>query len=353
MKVGLIVPANLKYSPYVKYYTDVLSREKVDYCIMSWDKAGIEEAADMAYSYKTSDFDRKRILLGHLKFAFKCRKYIRKEKIDHLIIFTIAPLYFLGYKYVKRFRGKLIIDIRDDSPFRRRFPRELQRFSRLAKLLVVSSTYYAEWFDRKSILCHNVDKTMMDQYSSPYGQTQFRQPVRIVFAGMMIEEVENIRVIKVLGNRVEFELVYVGRDNEGKNKVKQFVNDHSIRNVSFEGEYRKEDIVNIYRKEADLVNILREETLINRNALPNKFYDAVLSGIPIVVYGHNKAIADYVNQYKLGVVLHSNENIGEAILRYIQTFDSAEYTAGREEFLHLVKSDLRRFEKHLLRFCGE
>lgn len=353
MKIGLVIPANLKYSPYVKYYTDVLKRKNAEYRIMSWDKVGIREPVDMVYSYHTSDFDRKKILLGHVLFAVKCRKYIKKEKIDHLIIFTQAPLFFLGYGFLKRFRDKLFIDIRDDSPFRRHFQTKLNRISELAHTLAVSSPYYAEWFSRGSIHCHNVDMEMLIKYSSPFGKESISLPARLVFAGYMIEEVTNTRMIGELSNSDIFNLLYVGNECDGKAKLRQFVQENHIKNVSFEGEYRKENIVEIYRSKADLVNILREKTLINRNALPNKLYDAVLSGIPIVVYDHNEAIANYVKRYKLGAVITEQDDFCEQLKRYISTYSASEYMSGRNEFLNLIKSDMEQFEVKLSAFIED
>ena len=151
MKIGLIVPANVKYSPYVQYYTELLVKYNTEYKIMIWDKAGVDEVGDMIFRFKSSDFNRKRILLGHALFSIKCKEYIKKEKIDHLIVFTIAPVFFMGYRYLREFQGKLMLDIRDDSPFRRHFPNMLKRFGELAQTLVVSSPYYSDWFNKSCI----------------------------------------------------------------------------------------------------------------------------------------------------------------------------------------------------------
>ena len=168
MKIGLIVPANLKYSPYVKYYTDILRSEDVCFQTMVWDKAGIEEGADLCFSFPSSDFDRKRIMLGHYLFSRKCKAFIRREKIDHLIIFTIAPLYFLGYRFLKRFAGRIIMDIRDDSPFRRMFPKTLDQTASISDTVVVSSPYYSDWISKETFLCHNADLSLIQRYKGPF-----------------------------------------------------------------------------------------------------------------------------------------------------------------------------------------
>ena len=219
MKIGLVIPSNIKYSPYVNYYIDILKRENVDYRLLVWDKVGIDEDADMTFRYKSSDFDRKRILAGHYLFARRCRAFIREEKIDHLIVFTIAPLFFLGYRFLSHFRGDIIIDIRDDSPFRRNFKKQLDKICQLAENVIVSSPYYAKWLSRKCIQCHNADMEMLRKYRTVDDKKVFRKPFRLVYAGMMIEEDANIQLIQQLGNKEEFVMTYVGRDNPGKDKI--------------------------------------------------------------------------------------------------------------------------------------
>lgn len=353
MKIGLIVPANLKYSPYVKYYTEILCAEGACFYSMVWDKAGINEEVDFRFDFASSDFDRKRIMLGHYLFSRKCRQFIRKEKIDHLIIFTIAPLYFLGSGFLKRFAGKMIIDIRDDSPFRRRFPKILEKAAAISDTVVVSSPYYSEWIRGDSFLCHNADLSLIEKYKEPFPRNAFTKPISIAYAGMMIEEQINIKAIQALANNEGFQLVYIGRDNEGKEKIKQYVKEHEIRNVSFIGEYKKEDIIDLYRENANLVNILRENTLINRNALPNKLYEAVISGIPLVVYEHNTAIANYVGKYGLGILLNDQEDLEDQLDRKIREFDFDRYQAGRQEFLNLVLDDYAIFRERIVRFISE
>lgn len=351
MVVGLVIPANMKYSPYVNYYIDILKSQNIDYRTMIWDKTGIREDAAMTFSFKTSDFNRKKILLGHYLFAQKCKNYIRKERIDQLIIFTIAPLFFLGYRFLKTYSGKIVMDIRDDSPFRRRYPDQLKKIGNLADAIVVSSPIYSEWFDQKSILCHNADLHILKKYRNVEIRRTTDYPLIIAFAGMMIEEEKNIEVIEALANSEKYQLVFIGRSNEGKEKIEQFVKNKNISNVSFQGEYRKEEIVDIYRNNADLINILRKNTVINCNALPNKFYDAVMSGIPVLVYDHNKAISNYVKKYNLGIVLSEKISLAEQLDVGIKEFDFEKYKEARLEFLTIVQNDYEVFKEQLREFC--
>ena len=168
----------------------------------------------------------------------------------------------------------------------------------------------------------------------------------------MIEEDKNIEVISELRDEDRVKLIYFGRKNEGEQKIEQYVNDNGIKNVEFHGEYRKEQIVDIYRNQADLVNILRAETEVNAEALPNKLYDAAAAGVPIVVFSHNQAIVNYAKKYTLGLILEDKSNIREELFNKYRAFSFQDYETGRVAFLKTVLSDLDKFEKTLEGFVS-
>ena len=354
MKIALIIPTNLKFAPYVQYYTKILDEKQIEYKIVLWDKRNIKEEADSVFHFHTSDFDRKRTFLGYLLFDKHCKKYLGKEQFDKIIFFTMAPLFFMGQRYLKRYKRKYILDIRDDSPFRRRFEKRFDEICRNAERVIVSSPRFAEWVQRETTICHNVDMEMLMKYSDIDPVTGFVFPIVITFAGMMIEQNINIQVLEQLGNNPDFYFRFVGRPNRGMDEVEKYAKDNKIENVSFEGEYKKEDIIDIYRNGSTLINIIRENTTINKNALPNKLYDAILAGIPLVVFDHNEAIASYVQQFNLGIVIRQDQmnDLETAIKNGIKGFDYTQYQQGRQSFLSSVTNDMSVFKDVVHRFVN-
>ena len=49
MKLGLLLPTNIYFCPYVKIYTDILDKNNIQYDIIYPDKRGLKEEA--AYRY--------------------------------------------------------------------------------------------------------------------------------------------------------------------------------------------------------------------------------------------------------------------------------------------------------------
>ena len=350
-KVGIIVPSNVGMAPYLKYYTDILEKKGIETVTISWNRFGINEDADYIFDYRTENYDRKRVLVGHIRFAKFCKRMLKKEKVGKLIVFTMAPAFFLGLGFLNSYKDRLIIDVRDDTPFRERFPKLFTLITNKAYAVVVSSPLYSNWFNRETVLCHNVDMSMLNQYKDTSVPVPSLEKIRVVFAGSMREAKINIQVVDVLKNDNHFSMTFIGRENAGIKEIQKHVIEHGISNVFFEGAYKKEDIIEIYKGKADLVNAFRERSLINTNALPNKMYDAVVSGIPIVIFRHNKAMSTYVENYSLGLALEEDmTTLKNDIFEKMKKFDYASFMSGRQSFLEKVETDMKYFELKVLDF---
>ena len=350
-KIGIIIPSNIMMAPYLQYYTSILDKEEVKYITISWNRFGLQEKADYIFNFRTENSNRKRVLVGHIRFALFCKKVIKKEKINKIIILTIAPAFFLGVRFLNKYRERLIIDVRDDTPFRKKFPGLFKRVVDKAYMIAVSSFMFSDWFERETILCHNVDSDMIARYKNDKPKVPSIDKIRLVFAGSMREEKMNIQIVDTLKNDKRYTLCYIGRQNAGQSEIRNYVKENSIWNVMFEGAYVKEDIVDIYREKADLVNAFREESSINTNALPNKLYDAALSGVPIAVFSHNVAMATYVSRFSLGIVINEDMSLlKDSIFDAMKTFDYCAFKKGREEFINQVEMDNKKFEIKVLEF---
>ena len=354
--IGIITPGNIKYTPYVENYINIIKKSSEPYKVMSWDKKDIcEEGIDLRFRFPTEDSDRKRMLLGYIRFIKECKQFIKINNIDKLIIMTAAPAFFLGYRFLSKYRNKFILDIRDDSPFIRRFPNQFKRLCSLATNVVVSSNEFSPWTGRDTILCHNMNLEQLKLHMNDSIDDNVNEPIRIVFAGMMNEANCNIDVLTRIGNDQRFSLVYIGGENYEKKRIEEFVETEGLKNVSFEGTYDKKEIISIYREKADIINIFREQSVVNRNALPNKLYEAVLSGKPIAVYEHNVAIASYAQKYSLGFIIPESAKvmINDYLYQQMHNFDHRKYVTGRKAFLVEVENDMKQFTDVLEAFCNK
>lgn len=352
--IGIITPGNKKYTPYIENYLSILDAQKADYKVMSWDKRNLsEDGVDMRFDYSIKDANRLGMFFGYIRFIHKCKAFVKKNNIDKLIVLTAAPAFFLGERYLKKFEQNFILDIRDDSPFIRRFPKTFINICALANNVIVSSNEFSPWTGRDTILCHNVDLEQLNLHIDDELVIGHQSPVRIVFAGVMIEGNCNLNILSKFKNDNRFSHLYIGRESNGKKLIMDYVESEDISNVKFEGAYNKDEIINIYRNKADLINIFRDKTTVNRNALPNKLYEAVLAGKPLVVFEHNVAISNYAKEFNLGIVIPDGQLlINDYVYDRIQNFDYKEYVSGRKKFLNEVVNDMNEFETVVYKFAN-
>ena len=74
--------------------------------------------------------------------------------------------------------------------------------------------------------------------------------------------------------------------------------------------------------------------------------------VPVVVFDHNEAVADYVRQYSLGLVLEENmQTLGDTLAQRTAEFDYAAYARGRKAFLQKVMDDMEAFRQTVSGFA--
>ena len=343
--IGLIMPCNLKYAPYAQYYIDALKNANIEFEVITWNKKCLDEDCDHVFQYSAEDSNRLRILWGHYRFSRFVKRIIKRKNYSELVIFTIAPLFFLTSVLSKKYNGHFVSDIRDASPFVKHFPSWFKRITSKAKRIVVSSPNFGEWIPHQVNMCHNCSLDVLYEHRNDTIERNTELPIKIACAGSMNEGDINVRFIDAAHNSDLFQHCYIGNDSNEKQKIINHVLSEQYTNVEFFGTYNKEDIVSIYHNKADFVNIIRKESKVNADALPNKLYDAVVSGKPVIVLEHNTAIVKLVNKYSLGIVISEEEldKAEEQILPKLINYSYDEYVSGRIRFIDDVITEQIRF----------
>ncbi len=351
--IGLIVPANVKYAPYVQYYVSELEKNGVQYEVITWDRLGLNEDVAYSYKFKTEDKNRKRVLFGYLGFARFVKRVVKKRKYRKLIVFTVAGAFFTRSILNGKYKNKFIFDIRDDSPIARKLPKMLSKLCYSAYRVVASSQNFKKWLPVEPIIGHNADKDMVKEHYADLCENKVNSDCSIVFAGMLVEGKINVELVREFESDQNVKFGFIGKDNDAKEELKKVCSDENIKNVFFQGVYDKKEIVDIYRNQADYVNIIRRKSEVNKNAVPNKLYDAIISGKPVIVLRHNQAIVRYVEKYNLGVVIDKveREHLLSKIKEYQENVLSGDgFSVGRKEFLDAVLYEISQFENLVKEF---
>ena len=357
--IGIIVPANLKYSPFVSYYVKKMEDDGIPYEIISWNRRELEESCDHVFQYSVTDRDRHRVLSGYFKFASFAGRIIRRRKYSGLIVFTVGAAFFMLPILCGKYRKRFIFDIRDDSPIVKRLPGQFKKICGAAHSIGVSSPEFLSWISGEAVMSHNADMDVIAAHIDDIIEQPKEQVKNIVFAGMLIEGEINLELVKLFQNDPVFGFGFVGTECSAKKAIQSYVEQNQVKNVFFQGPYNKAEITDIYREKASYVNVIRKKSKINEQAVPNKLYDAVIAGRPVIVLRHNKAVVQYVTEYGLGVVLDNldADEIRQKMAEFDQTqIATGAYAENRKRFLARVQQDNVDFEKMVKTFaadCGE
>lgn len=352
--IGLIVPSNLRYAPYVQYYINAFRSTGTRAELISWDKRRIDEDVDFSFRFRTKDSNRVAMFTGHLLFSAYAAWIVRRRRYERLVVFTVAPSIFMSSLLLKHYPHRYVLDIRDASPLVRACPVRFRRVVDSAKLVVASSPRFESWIQRKALLCHNIDVETVRSHSEDPIRRPSGPPYRIACAGLMREADSNIEFIRHTCDSGMFLHTYIGPDNHGMDRIRAFAERNDIMNVRFLGAYRREEIVDLYQRNADFVNIVRSNRVVNSDALPNRLYDAVAVAKPVIVLDHDTAVVQYVRDYELGIVLAPEDmsGTGDVIAKKLERFSYERYELGRRRFIDMVLSDQEAFQEALRRFAS-
>lgn len=79
MRVGIIAANNIRYSPYIFFYTDILSKNNIEYELIYPDRNGLEENFD-GVSYILPWNGKMPTLLSYALYSNSVIKVIKQRK---------------------------------------------------------------------------------------------------------------------------------------------------------------------------------------------------------------------------------------------------------------------------------
>ena len=164
MKVALVLPGSIWYAPYVRIYTQILAKEKVNYSIISWNREGDDKSEGFQYDVKNSSghgsagFSAYR---GYIKFV---KRTLQEQGFNKVIVFGPQMTCLLSTFLLRKYRGRYMIDYRDLSIEQK--PGLKQLFALMLKnscANVISSPGFKDYLPKADyILSHNFDVTTVE-----------------------------------------------------------------------------------------------------------------------------------------------------------------------------------------------
>ena len=352
MKLGLLLPTNIYFCPYVKIYTDVLDKNNIQYDIIYPDKRGLKEEAAYRYTRKIDDKENKIAkLLYYWDYSRFLRKTIKKEQYDKLIVFGPQVAIFLKSFLKKHYKNKFILDYRDLS-IEQNFKGIYGELMELAALHIVSSPGFIKCLPNvcDSVLSHNLDINILKQAinDNDLSYTINNKEINVLTIGGIRDYEQNAAIIEALGNRENFLVSFVGRGIDAP-RLEEFAKKGNFKNIVFSGYYDKKDESSIINK-STMMNIFYPRKLSHDTALSNRFYNSIFFRKPMITTA-DTIQGDYTKNYKLGLAITDTTNLAENIREYLNTFDKEEYEENRKRLLARFLSDYKVIEEKVVAFC--
>ncbi len=352
MKVGLIVTGDLELQPYLFYYTDVLDSLNMEYDYICMNRDTINKT--IYNNHKVIAFGSKRTIkrsnvlkvLDYYLFSRAVMNYLGNNKIySCLIVFTIPGALFLKKFLQKQFNNRYVFDIRDYSLLYRFFSSSVANLIFNSLFTSISSEGFLKWLPKSNnyVISHNCNKRLLLN-SGEQNVGISSDKIIVLTIGRIRDYSITKRFIEALGDRKDISIVICGTGYVKDHLQKIFKTKYA--NLNFIGQYNKDDELSIVRR-SSLINIILPNNILSNSLLSNRFYNGIIGRRPLIV-NQESYHARFVYDYNLGIVMKSNDNLYDEIVKYVLNFDSQLFNNGCDELIKLIINDINKFEFRLV-----
>ena len=120
MKVAIITFSNIRVTPYLKYYLNILKDKNCEIDVIVWNRKHEKECLDgvklITYDRELDDKQNKVVKFIYMgSYANFVKKTLSMNKYDYVISLTTVLGIFLADYLIRNYNKKYIIDIRDYS----------------------------------------------------------------------------------------------------------------------------------------------------------------------------------------------------------------------------------------------
>ncbi len=352
MKYGLILLTNVWYAPYLKIYTHILKDKQINYDVISWNRDGRDKPSDTAFS-KKSEFSKNQFLkiFDYIEYYRFTKRMIKKNNYDKLIIFG-SQIGILLYHFLnKNYKNKYIFDFRDLSIEQKvifKYP-----FNKLLKgsfMNVISSPGFKKALPKGYyyFLSHNFNIDILrEKMNLKFTGFNKKPLIEVLTIGGIRDLESNLHIVKSLSNKPNYLLNFVGQGIASE-KIQEYSEKNRLTNVEFQGYYEKCDEGNIVEK-CSILNIFYPNILSHSTALSNRFYNALMYKKPMIVT-KNSTQGDFVDEYKLGIVLDEEDNLDLKIKDFFKNTNFDEFSNRCNDLLQVFILDYNLFYNKFIDF---
>jgi hypothetical protein len=351
MKIALIVPGDLVLQPYTFYYTDILDCYNIEYEYIYFARdvklQGVFNNKKTTPLGKKSSIETSNVykIFSYYIFSKAVRRYLINNDFDYVFVFTLPNAIFLKSFLLKNYRNKFVFDIRDYSVMNVFFKNSIEALVSNSLFTAISSKGFLTWLPNKYnyVLSHNTAKRSL--FYSGYDDICLNlKSLKILTIGRIRDYSTNKRIIERLGNKKNIQIVISGVGFI-KDALELYF-DSKYNNLTFTGSYKKNEELLIVNS-ASFLNLILPNDIASRTLMTNRFYLGVICRRPLIV-SEKSYQSIIVEEFSLGIVLKSNDNLHDAIVEYVKNFDKKIYEKGCNDLIDIIHNDVLVFESKLI-----
>lgn len=343
MKAAIIAFNNVKYSPYVKTYSNYLDENNISYDVILPNRDDIPEMlGEKTYAIKWDKNKHK--ALNFLKFRKEALRILKKNKYDFVFVLTTMPAVLLSGYLSRKYKGKYLVDIRDYTYENVSFYFKLEkRAVENSAVNVISSPGFKKFLPKADyLLCHNVNPLYRGSDIGTFEPSQ-NSPITIGYVGSIAYKSQCMKLINLVEKDERFRFHLYG--DEGTNhQISDYLAEHPCDRIKAFGPYKPEDKVDIMKNVDILFNAYGYGRKLLDYALSNKLYDSFYMGIPLLT-SPNTSMSEEAGNYSFDIDFECDKSLDELYKWYYNIDQDAFYNYSKEYLNRVFVSQDQFYEK--------
>ena len=344
MKAAIIAFNNIKYSPYVKTYSDYLDKNNVDYDVIFPDRDGLEEnLGNTTYAIKWDKSKNK--FINFLKFRNAALRILKKNNYDFVFVLTTMPAVLLGGYLSRKYKGRYLVDIRDYTyegvkPY---FWLE-KRAVRNSACNVISSPGFKKFLPEADyLLCHNVSPLYREGKGGDF-KSDDGDKIVIGYVGSIVYKSQCLKLIKLVEKDPRFCFHLYGNEG-GDSSLKDYLDSNPCDRIKMFGAYAPSEKVGIMKKINILFNAYGNGKMLLDHAISNKLYDGYYMRIPVLT-SPKTLMSEELGDFSYDIDFEKDTSL-DGLYEWYKNIDAEAFEKRSVEYLAKVFESQDEFYKKL------
>lgn len=280
MKVGIIAANQIRYSPYIFFYTGILDWAGFTYELIVPQRGttaetyeGILHTLPWDHALPTS--------LAYAKYAREVIRLIKQKHYDALIVLTAPNAAYLSLWLKRYYTKRYIVDIRDYSHENILPYYLLEKVAlRYSLVNVISSPGFRAFLPEGEYhVCHNFSLRDYTEVHASFQRSS--DPIVIGYVGALAYVDQCKRLMTLVDKDDRFRMSFYGT-SDSEEELKAFAKTLDGSHITFHGGYVNTQKPDIIQKCDILFNAYGNGCPLLDHALSNKLYDALIFRKPIL-----------------------------------------------------------------------